>query len=82
MRRVGWATLNKRKGQLSRAPKLNLDDPNERLAFYRALNEAGRKKTGAQRRAMRDKGIIDAKGNRISTNMAPDMLDPASSVER
>ena len=61
---------------------LDLDDPSERLAFYRALNEVGRKKTGAQRRAMRDKGIIDAKGNRISTSMPPDMLDPTSSVEQ
>jgi hypothetical protein len=61
---------------------LNLDDPKERLAFYRALNAVGRKKTGAQLRAMRDQGIIDVNGERISANTPPDMLDPTSSVEQ
>ena len=61
---------------------LNLDDASERTAFYRAWSTAGRQATGERLRRLRDQGIVDADGKRISSNVPPDMLDADSTVEQ
>jgi hypothetical protein len=61
---------------------LNLDDADERMAFYAAWNATGREATGELLRRLRDRGIIDADGNRVATHTPPDMLNPDSTVEQ
>ncbi len=64
------------------ADTLNLDDAEERMAFYRALNASGRDAVGERLRRLRDRGILDANGIRVATHTPPDMLNPDSTVEQ
>lgn len=61
---------------------LNLDDAQDRHAFYDALLAKGTDRIAGQLLDFKARGIIDDQGNPIPTHIPADMLDPDSSVEQ
>ena len=61
---------------------MDLDNLEERHAFYDALLAKGAARVQAQLSDYQQRGIIDASGNPIATELPTDMLDDRSSVEQ